>query len=271
MGGWIKLHRQLTDKPIWTGSTPEQKVILITLLTMANHREKEWDWKGKRYKAEPGQFVTSLPSIAERAGKGVTIQNVRTALKRFEKYEFLTDESTKQNRLITIVNWAIYQQQENESTDELTVNQQSTNSQLTVNQQTTNSQLTANKNVRTKEGKNVKNLERLEPNAFQIFESEGFGTISSFIAEMLGSLIDDFGEDQVIQAMKETRVNGSTSLNYTKSILINQNKKRGMHNASNSRTSSGISPEESARISETNERRKRLAGNESGRNSHYSF
>jgi hypothetical protein len=45
--GWIKLHRELLEKPIWTAATPEQKVLLITLLMMANHGEKQWEWKGK--------------------------------------------------------------------------------------------------------------------------------------------------------------------------------------------------------------------------------
>ena len=139
MQGWIKLHRELLDKPIWTESTPEQKTILITLLMMANHSEKEWEWKGESYKARPGQFVTSIPSIVEKCGKGVTVQNVRTALKRFEKYGFLTDESTNRNRLITIVNWEKYQSQDGE------INGRS-NRQLTGNQQATNRQLTSNKN-----------------------------------------------------------------------------------------------------------------------------
>lgn len=146
-GGWIKLYRQLLDKPIWLESSPEQKVILITLLSMANHEEKEWEWQGVPYKAKPGQFVTSLPSIAKKAGKGISLQNVRTALKRFEKYNFLTDESTKQNRLITIVNWGVYQAADKETNSQ-------TNSQLTDDQQTPNSQLTANKNV--KNDKNVR-------------------------------------------------------------------------------------------------------------------
>ena len=151
MEGWLKLHRQLLEKPIWFESTPEQKVILLTLLTMANYEEKEWEWRGVPYKTKPGQMITSLPNIAEKAGKGVSIQNVRTALKRFEKYEFLTDESTKQNRLITIINWGFYQSSENDSNSQ-------TNSQLTVDQQTPNSQLTANKNIKNiKNDKNVKN------------------------------------------------------------------------------------------------------------------
>lgn len=145
MQGWIKLHRCLMYKPIWQESTPEQKVILTTILMMANHQGREWEWKGKVYKAEPGQFVTSLESITTKCGKGITMQNVRTALKRFEKYEFLTNESTNKNRLITIVNWGLYQANEDEP------NKQD-NKQLTSNQQATNKQLTTNKNV-----KNVKN------------------------------------------------------------------------------------------------------------------
>lgn len=107
--GWIKIHRELLNKPIWQLSTPEQKTILITLLMMANHKEKKWEWNGGQYTCEPGQFVTSLNSLAEICGIGITIQNVRTALNRFEKFEFLTNVSTKRGRLITIVNWEKYQ------------------------------------------------------------------------------------------------------------------------------------------------------------------
>src|SRR5690625_4537621 len=135
------------DKPIWLESTPEQKVILITLLMMANHKENEWEWKGKPYKVSPGQFITSLESIARNAGKGISIQNVRTALKRFEKYGFLTNKSTNKNRLITIVNWGYYQQEDGDKT-----------SKLTSNQQTTNKQLTSNKNVKNDKNENKKDI-----------------------------------------------------------------------------------------------------------------
>ncbi|MGD7007593.1 conserved phage C-terminal domain-containing protein [Metabacillus sp. 84] len=131
-------------KPIWLDSTPEQKTILITLLMMANHQGREWEWQGKSFKAQPGQFVTSLESITHKSGKGITIQNVRTALKRLEKFEFLTNESTNRNRLITIVNWGLYQGSEDEP-----------NKQLTSNQQAPNKQLTTNKNVKNEKNINI--------------------------------------------------------------------------------------------------------------------
>ena len=158
MAGWIKLYRELGDKPIWLESTSDQRSVLIALLMMVNYEPNKWEWQGKQYECMPGQVITSLPKIAERSGKGVSIQNVRTALKRFEKLGFLTDESTNKNRLITIVNWAIYQGSDDEP------NRQ-TNKQLTGNQQATNRQLTAIKNIRTKEGKNkeVKDIVEQEP------------------------------------------------------------------------------------------------------------
>ena len=100
---------------------------------MANHQGKEWEWKGEQYKAEPGQFITSLQSIAEKCGRGISIQNVRTSLKRFEKYDFLTNEPTNKNRLITLVNWELYQSTDQDLTSNLTSNQQATNKQLTTN------------------------------------------------------------------------------------------------------------------------------------------
>ncbi|WP_053073911.1 conserved phage C-terminal domain-containing protein [Bacillus sp. LL01] len=136
--GWIKLHRDLLDKPIWLESTPEQKTILITLLMMANHQGKQWEWKGEIYEIKPGQFITSLESIAHKCGKGISVQNVRTSLKRFEKYKFLTNKSTNKNRLITLINWGVYQGSDSELTNKLTGNQQATNKQLTTNKNVKN-------------------------------------------------------------------------------------------------------------------------------------
>lgn len=141
--GFIALHRKLLDSPIWLVTTVEQKVILITLLLMANHSEKKWYWQGEEFICQPGQFITSLPNIVKACGNGLTVQNVRTALKKFENMNFLTDQSTKTGRLITIVNWQVYQGKRE-------VDNRQPNSQLTDGQQTPNrqpnSQLTSNNN-----------------------------------------------------------------------------------------------------------------------------
>ena len=108
--GWIKLYRELLDKPIWKLSTPEQKTVLITLLLLASHKLKEWEWKGEKFIINHGQLVASLNSIKKAAGNGISVQNIRTALVRFEKLGFLTNKSTKCGRLISIINWDSYQE-----------------------------------------------------------------------------------------------------------------------------------------------------------------
>lgn len=145
MVGYIHLWRELLKKPIWLKSTPEQRSVLIAILLMANFDENEWEWKGEKFKVDPGQFITSLESIRKKSGKGISTQNVRSSLKRFEKLEFLTNKSTKQGRLISIINWPDYQSSKNCS-------QHST--QQRPNKEATKTQHLSNKE-RKKEGKNV--------------------------------------------------------------------------------------------------------------------
>jgi len=105
---------------------------------MVNHDTEEWEWQGKKYMCRPGQKITSLEKIRKECGKGISIQNIRTAFVRFEKLEFLTYESTKESRLVTVLNWELYQSVES--------NQQS-------NQQTGNKDLTTNKNDKNDKNK----------------------------------------------------------------------------------------------------------------------
>lgn len=137
MGGYIALYRDLLEKPIWLNSTAEQKTILITILLIVNHEAREWEWKGEKFKVMPGQTITSLESIAKIAGKDISIQNVRSAIVRFEKLEFLTNESTKTGRLITVLNWGLYQgdmrKGNKEPNKEVTKSQQRGNKEVTTN------------------------------------------------------------------------------------------------------------------------------------------
>lgn len=107
--GFIHLWRALLDKPIWKNSTSDQRSVLIAILLMANHEPEDEEWKNKKLKVNPGQIITSLSDIKKLAGKSISIQNVRSAIARFDKLEFLTNESTKHGRLITVINWDIYQ------------------------------------------------------------------------------------------------------------------------------------------------------------------
>ncbi len=164
--GWIKLHRSMMDSLVYRKSNFVQKTILFTILMMANHKEREYIFEGKKIVCQPGQFVTSVETIIDHCGEmKPTRQNVRTALELFKKCEFLTIKSTKRGSLITIINWGVYQCGESEA------NQQ-TNQHLTNIQPTSNQHLTINKNIINKEYKNKKKKNKKEKVSLGVGENE---------------------------------------------------------------------------------------------------
>ena len=81
---------------------------------------------------------------------------------KFVKWGFLTNESTKTGRLITIINWEAYQGNGNN------INKDD-NKELTKHQQRANKELTTNKNVKNdKNDKNDKNKRFIVPTIEEI-------------------------------------------------------------------------------------------------------
>ena len=107
MEGYIRLWRSLADSPVWTCSTANQKVVLITILLHVRWDSIRWDVLGKEFTIGPGEMFTSIRKLADMAG--VTQRVVRTALDRFESVNFLTRKVTHQGMLISVVNWGKYQ------------------------------------------------------------------------------------------------------------------------------------------------------------------
>lgn len=182
MGDWLKLHRCLLNKPIWTNSTDEQKVILITILLMTNWQEKPWDYFGKKIMLQPGQFVTSLSKIQSACqSKKITTKKIRNALERFQKLEFLSDKptgkSTKSGRVITIENWDIYQGSEDKEGKE---NGKQEGRQRADKGQTEGKHI----NKELKEPKEIKNKDNIPKNRIEEYtENEKLrNTLNEFLA-----------------------------------------------------------------------------------------
>lgn len=133
MQGWVKIYRSLLDDPLWKNSTSNQRSVLIAILLLANHKSNEWEWQGKKFVVSPGQFITSLPKLATKSGKGITVQMVRGSLVRLSKLGFLTDQATEDGRLITVGNWVKYQDEKISTTDQPTEGQQTDNRPTTPN------------------------------------------------------------------------------------------------------------------------------------------
>ena len=66
--GWIKVHRQIMDNPMWTSSKPfDQRSAWIDLLLMANHEERTIQLRNGNYKViGVGQLFTSMDHLATR-------------------------------------------------------------------------------------------------------------------------------------------------------------------------------------------------------------
>lgn len=170
MIGWIKLHRKLLISDMYQDLNAVQRDVLLQCLLAANHKPKKWEWQGKIFECKAGQFITSLDSLIKLCSKGTTIRNVRTALLKLEKWEFLTNESTKTGRLITVINWGTYQDCE-EGTDK------AIDKEPTKNRQSSDKEPTTNK--KDKKDKNVKK----EPKTF-MSDSEEYRLVDYFISQI---------------------------------------------------------------------------------------
>lgn len=223
MAGWISLHRKLMDNPIYSNAFMLK--LWIHCLMKASHKEHKHLVGNQMVKLEPGQFVTGRHALAVEFNKGAKKDEVVSAitlwrwLKSFEEWQMLNIKTTTKYSIVTVINWSEHQQNEQQMNNKRTTDEQQVNTNNNVNN--------ANKENKDDDKASTK------INPFQFYEQEGFGTLSSFVGDQLGELIDDFGEEKVILAMKETRLNGSNSLNYTRKILVNPRRERGGDNAVN--------------------------------------
>ncbi len=127
MNGWIKIHRKFLD---WQWfDKPEAVKLFIYLLLRANHKDGYW----QGHEIKKGQFITSAQTISNDTK--LSLQTIRTLLKKFELTNEIVVKSTNKFTMLTICKYECYQD-ENDTT----------NKQLTNKQQTTNKQLTTNKN-----------------------------------------------------------------------------------------------------------------------------
>lgn len=136
MSGWIKIHRKFLE---WEWFNKSEAVhLFMYMLLKANHKDGKW----QGIEVKRGQFISSLGNISNATG--ISVQTIRTILKKLEKTNEIELKSTSQFTIVTICKYECYQDQEED-----------TNKQLTNNQQTTNKRLTTNKNDKNKEEYNM--------------------------------------------------------------------------------------------------------------------
>ncbi len=100
--GWIKLYRSLLDWEWW--SDRNTRDLFIYCLIAANHDNTRW--RGMDIKC--GQFVTTLRKLSSETG--LSVREIRTALKHLISTHELTCEPANNYTIITICNYVEYQE-----------------------------------------------------------------------------------------------------------------------------------------------------------------
>ena len=111
--GWIKLHRKLLDNPL--ASRPDWAWLWVVLLLLANHDDEySFIWNGESKKLSKGQFITGRKKLSEITHIPET--TIERILAHLEKTRQIGQQKTTKYRLITILNWKIYQNMDNKRT-----------------------------------------------------------------------------------------------------------------------------------------------------------
>ena len=100
-GNFVKIDRKMTSWGWYTDIST--KCLFLHCILRANWKPGEW--KGIRY--ERGQFITSLSSLSHETG--LSVKQVRTALKHLKETNEVASYSTSKFTVITVTNYDKYQ------------------------------------------------------------------------------------------------------------------------------------------------------------------
>jgi hypothetical protein len=103
--GWIKLHRDIKDH--WVFDNPDYLKAWITLLIMANHKQRNWLVNDQLLVIKRGDVATSQRNLASELGWGRT--RVRSFLDKLEIDEMITQYPTQELTHLSICNYDTYQ------------------------------------------------------------------------------------------------------------------------------------------------------------------
>ena len=153
--GWISIHRKIRECVIWDSDEPfTRRDAWIDLLLLANHRDKETIFDGEKITVKRGQYLTSVRKLAQEWhwGKDKTLKY----LKLLEECEMITRDADSRRTLITIVNYCLYQDKNDDVADSEKDSEQTVNRHLSAtnnNDNNVNNENNVNKNKKEKKPK----------------------------------------------------------------------------------------------------------------------
>jgi len=206
--GYIALYRKMMNWDWYQDSNT--KSLFIHLLLKANFKDN--NFQGELIKR--GQHKTGLYKLV--AETGLSIQQIRTSLKKLEKTNDITSISTNKYRIITVTKYDEYQSTNKQDNNQVTNKQQTNNKQITTN----------NKDNKEYKEKNVikESLTDFEIaiNDFKEFRKKLKKPMTDRAIELLKNNLDKLAtkETDKIQILEQSIMNGWTSV-----YALNENQK----------------------------------------------
>lgn len=213
MEGWIKLHRKTLDNPIITKDS-DYLAVWIYLLLNTTHKEYDVLFKGERVTLKRGQLLTGRKSISEKLK--IDENKVQRILKSLENEHQIEQQKSNKNRLITIVSWDKYQQDEQQNEQQLNNKRTTTEQQVNTNKNVKN-----DNNITTTVGDScVDGLQEIIE-----FYNNNIGLIAPYGVEILSDYLKEMPVDLIILAMQKAVEADKRTIQYVKGILNNWSKK----------------------------------------------
>ena len=110
--GWFKMPRRCLTDPL-INRDPEYLAVATTLLASAAFEPTQVMFGSSYITLRPGQLVTTRAQIAELSG--VHESKVQRVLRSFEKAGLISQQTGRQNRLITLAAWLAEPEQHSDS------------------------------------------------------------------------------------------------------------------------------------------------------------
>ncbi|MCC1407235.1 DnaD domain-containing protein [Staphylococcus aureus] len=221
MTGWISIDRSIQNHWLFKEKRTFSKFeAWIYLLMEANHSKAKVPIGNQIVTVERGQRLTSILTLSDLFNWSRF--KVKTFLDLLESDGMLEVKTTSKYTLITIVNYDFYQSEQgrNQHQDDIkpTSKQHQSNINPTSKQHQTN---TNNNDNKDNNEKNVNN-EKKKTTAFDFFQDNGFGFITSYNLDDLNYYLDSFENDSdeiVTASLKIAKDRNKVTWGYAKSIL----------------------------------------------------
>lgn len=134
--GWIKLHRKIRDNAIF--NDPYLFRLWIICLTEATYKKREQVVGRQMVQLEPGQFVTGRFQMEQLFNRGLSREQQKSGISiwrwliNLKNAGFIDIKSNNKYSVITVENWAFYQQDvaiDEQQNEQRMNNKRSTNEQ----------------------------------------------------------------------------------------------------------------------------------------------